>query len=200
MATISKRRWNEASILTSFSISKWIEPAYSWTCKDWSLFYTLERSKRSEFCLFHKFERSKRSELCLFHKLDRSKRSEVCLFHKFKRMKRSELCLFHKLYRSKRSEVCLFPKCERTERSEVCLFHKFEKSSGANSAYSRNRQDRSENNELDRSKTNRGGILKLMEPRNRFQGIDSASLCPGGPVQQPYSSSVPNPLDCSKAP
>jgi hypothetical protein len=31
-------------------------------------------------------------------------------------------------------------------------------------------------------KTNRGGILKtFMEPRNRFQGIDSASLCPGGP-------------------
>ncbi len=30
--------------------------------------------------------------------------------------------------------------------------------------------------------------------RNRFQGIDSASLCPGGPVQQPYSSSVPSPL------
>jgi hypothetical protein len=25
-----------------------------------------------------------------------------------------------------------------------------------------------------------------MEPRNRFQGNDSASLCPGGPVQQPY--------------
>jgi hypothetical protein len=50
-------------------------------------------------------------------------------------------------------------------------------------------------NELDRSKTNRGGIFKtFMEPRNGFQGIDSASLCPGGPVQQPYSSSVPSPL------
>jgi hypothetical protein len=37
-------------------------------------------------------------------------------------------------------------------------------------------------NELDRSKTNRGGILKtFIEPRNQFQGIDSASLCPGGP-------------------
>jgi hypothetical protein len=32
------------------------------------------------------------------------------------------------------------------------------------------------------------------EPRNRFQEIDSASLCPGGPVQQPYFSSVPSPL------
>ncbi len=50
-------------------------------------------------------------------------------------------------------------------------------------------------NELDRSKTNRGGIFKtFMELRNRFQGIDSASLCPGGPVQQPSSSSVPSPL------
>jgi hypothetical protein len=37
-------------------------------------------------------------------------------------------------------------------------------------------------NELDRSKMNRGGIFKtFMEPRNRFQGIDFASLCPGGP-------------------
>jgi hypothetical protein len=37
-------------------------------------------------------------------------------------------------------------------------------------------------NELDRSKTNRGGIFKtFMEPRYRFQGIVSASLYPGGP-------------------
>ena len=34
MATISKRRRNEASILTSFSISKRNEPAFSRTCKD----------------------------------------------------------------------------------------------------------------------------------------------------------------------
>ncbi len=34
----------------------------------------------------------------------------------------------------------------------------------------------------------------FMEPKNRFQGIDSTSLCPGGPVQQPYSNSVPSPL------
>jgi hypothetical protein len=34
MATISKRRRNEASILTSFLISKRNEPAYSRTCKD----------------------------------------------------------------------------------------------------------------------------------------------------------------------
>ncbi len=37
MATISKRRRNEASILTSFSISKRNEPAYSRTCKDRTL-------------------------------------------------------------------------------------------------------------------------------------------------------------------
>jgi hypothetical protein len=49
--------------------------------------------------------------------------------------------------------------------------------------------------ELDQSKTSRGSIFKtFMEPRNRFQGIDSASPCPGGTVQQPYSSSVPSPL------
>jgi hypothetical protein len=27
----------------------------------------------------------------------------------------------------------------------------------------------------------------FMEPRNQFRGIDSLSLCPGRPVQQPYS-------------
>jgi hypothetical protein len=37
-----------------------------------------------------------------------------------------------------------------------------------------------------------------MEPRNQFQGIDSASLCPGGPVKQPNSNSVHSPLDCSE--
>ncbi len=197
MATISKQRRSEASILTSFSISKRNESAYSRTCKDRSkpcLFYTLERLKWSEFCLFHKFDRSKRSELCLFHKLDRSKQSEVCLFHKLERTKRSKHCLFHKLDISKRREVCLFHKLERTKRSKVCKFHFFFWSE-ANSAFSRKRQDRSEKNKLDWSKANRGGILKtFMESRNRFQGIDSASLCPGGPVQQPYSSSVTSPL------
>ncbi len=49
---------------------------------------------------------------------------------------------------------------------------------------SRNRHDRSEKNELDQSKTNRGSIFKtFMEPRNQFQcsclrrpGIDSKEL------------------------
>ncbi len=58
-------------------------------------------------------------------------------------------------------------------------------------------------NKLDRSKTNRGSIFKtFMEPRNQFQGIDSVSLCPGGPepifvpfntfisISQFYNSSV----------
>ncbi len=55
MATISKRRRNEASILVSLSILKRNEPAFLRTCKHRSepcLFYTLERSKRSEFSLF----------------------------------------------------------------------------------------------------------------------------------------------------
>ncbi len=49
MSTISKRRRNEASILTSFSISKRNEPAYSRTCKD--------RAKRTLLILhFRKIE------------------------------------------------------------------------------------------------------------------------------------------------
>jgi hypothetical protein len=45
---------------------------------------------------------------------------------------------------------------------------------GVNSAYSRNRQDQSEKNELDQSKTNRGGIFKLLWS----PGIDSKELIP----------------------
>ena len=78
-----------------------------------------------------------------------------------------------KLDRSKWKEVCLFHKSERTKRNEVCLFHKF----GANSAYSRNRQDRSEKTNW--IKTNRVGIFRpFMEPTNRFQGIVAwARIC-----------------------
>ncbi len=83
---------------------------------------------------------------------------------------------------------------ERSEAKSVYSTNS-KNQSGANSAYSRNRQDRSKKNELYRSKTNRGVIFKtFMEPSNLFQGIDSASQCPGRPVQQPYSSSVPSPL------
>jgi hypothetical protein len=48
MAMISKRKRNEASILTSFSISKRNEPAYSRSCKDRS---EANLSKRSELGL-----------------------------------------------------------------------------------------------------------------------------------------------------
>ncbi len=37
------------------------------------------------------------------------------------------------------------------------------------------------------------------EPKNRFQGINSPAE-PGGPVRQPYTYSVPNPIDCLKIP
>ncbi len=81
------------------------------------------------------------------------------------------------------------------DRSEVCLFHKFERWKRSNSAYSRNRQDRSKKKKLDGSKTNRGSIFQTFtEPRNPFQRIDSASLCPGGHEQRPYSSLVSGPL------
>jgi hypothetical protein len=67
--------------------------------------------------------------------------------------------------------------------------------------YSRNRQDRSEKNELDLSKTNRGGILKtFMEPRNRFKGIDSAAYALAGLYNNPIPARFLAPLDCSKAP
>ncbi len=36
-------------------------------------------------------------------------------------------------------------------------------------------------------------FLKFYGAQELIQGIDSASTCPGGHVQQPYSSSVPSP-------
>ncbi len=105
---------------------------------------------------------------------------------------KSEVCLFHKFEKSKRSEF--IPQIGKIEAKSVYSTNSKDWG-GANWANSRNRQDRSGKNELDRSKTNRGGIFKaFMEPRNRFQGMDSASLCPGGPVQQPYYNSVLSPL------
>ncbi len=102
--------------------------------------------------------------------------------------------LFNPQIQKNEAERTLFIPTDRSEAKSVYSTNSKEQRE-ANSAYSRNRQDPSEKNELDRSKTNRGGIFKtFMEPRNRFQGIDSTSLCPGGPVQQPYSSSVPSPI------
>jgi hypothetical protein len=69
--------------------------------------------------------------------------------------------------------------------------------SGANSAYSRNRQDRSEKNQLDRSKTNRGSIFKT------FYGAQELIL-PAYALAGLYNNPIPAqflaPLDSSKAP
>ncbi len=48
----------------------------------------------------------------------------------------------------------------------------------------------------------RGGIFKFsMEPRNRFQGIDSASLCSlAGRYENPIPTWFLAPIDCSKIP
>jgi hypothetical protein len=48
----------------------------------------------------------------------------------------------------------------------------------------------------------RARICKLLRsPKNRFQEINSASICSlGGPVRQPYSYSVLAPIDCLKIP
>ncbi len=51
---------------------------------------------------------------------------------------------------------------ERPKRSKVCLLKNLKAPSEATSALSRNRQDPSEKKKRDRSKTNRGGILKLL--------------------------------------
>ena len=73
--------------------------------------------------------------------------------------------------------------------------------SGTNLAYSKNRQDQSEKNELDRSKTNRGGFLKLLWSL----GIDSKELNPPAYARADlYNNPIPAqflaPLDCSKVP
>ncbi len=140
------------------------------------------KRRRSEASILASFLISKRNKPAFSRTCkDRSEATLLILY--LRRSKRNKFCLFHKFERSKQSELCLFLKLERSQRSEVCLFHKFERSKRSKLCLSTNWKDR------------RGGIFKtFMEPRNRFQGIDSASLCPGGPVQQPYSSSVPSPL------
>jgi hypothetical protein len=153
MATISKQRRNEATILTSFSISKRNEPAYSSTCKD-----------RSEANPAYSTNWTDRSEAKSVYSTNSKERSRANSVYSTNWTDRSEA----KSVYSTNSKNRLIPEIGMIEAKK---------------------------NELDRSKTNRGRIFKtFMGPRNRFQGIDSASLCPGGPVQQPYSSSVPTPL------
>jgi hypothetical protein len=102
----------------------------------------------------------------------------------------------------KRSEVCLFYKFERTKRNKVCLFHKFKKWKWSeNSAYSRNRQDRSDKNELDRSKTKRCGYLKLLwSPGINFKELIPPAYALVGLYNNPIPARFLAPLDCSKAP
>ncbi len=133
---------------------------------------------------------------CLFQNLKRSKRSGANSVYSTNWKDRSEAkSVYSTNLKDRRGANSVYSTNWKDQREAKSVYSTNSKDRSEANSYSRNRQDRSEKNELDRSKTNRGGIfINFMEHRNQFQGIDSASLCPGGPVKQPYSSSVPSPL------
>jgi hypothetical protein len=122
------------------------------------LILPLRKIEAKRILFIPQFKRSKRSEVCLFHKLERSKRNEVCLFHKFERSKRSELCLFHKLERSKRS--LFIQELKKIEAKRTQLIPEIGKIEAKN-----------------RTGSKFVFVLHVMEPKNWFQGTNSASQC-----------------------
>ncbi len=91
---------------------------------------------------------------------------------------------------------------ERSKQSKFCLFHKFETLKWSLFIPQIWKIEAvtwliPETGKIEAKKTNwievkqtEAVFLKLLWS----PGINSASLCPGGPVQQPYSSLVPSPL------
>jgi hypothetical protein len=130
--TILKRRRNEASILTSFTISKRNEPAYSRTCKDRSdanpVYYTLRKSEAKRILFIPQIRKIEAERTLFIPQIGQTKAKRRLFIPQIRKNEAERVCLFHKLDRSKRSKVCLFYKFERTKRSKVCLFHKFKKS------------------------------------------------------------------------
>ncbi len=130
MATISKRRRNAVSILTSFLISKRNEPAYSSTCKIKAkrtlLILHLRKIEAKRILFIPQIQKIEAERTLFIPKIGQIE-AKLSLFIPQifrKKKRRSELCSFHKLDRSKRSEVCLFHKLEKSKRSELGLFQK----------------------------------------------------------------------------
>ncbi len=178
MAMISKRWRNEALILTSFSISKRNEPADFRICKDPSeanpAYFTnwTGRSEAKSVYSTNSKERCGANSIYSTNWTDRSKAKSV-------------------------NSTNLKGWCE----AKSDYYTNLKNQSAANSAFFRNRQDWSEKNELDWSKTNRGGILKLLWS----PGIDSKEFIPPAyALAGLYNNPIPDRflalLDCSKAP
>ena len=88
-----------------------------------------------------------------------SENHNLTLFTVYKRLPRLGVYSTNWKDRSEAKSVYSTNSKEQSETKSVFSTNSKNRS-GPNSEYSRNRQDRSEKNELDRSKTNRGGILK----------------------------------------
>ncbi len=127
MAMISKRRRNEASILTSFPISKRKnEPAYSRTCKDRSEAnpaYSTPYKDRSEFCVYS-INSKDRSGANSVYSTIWTDRSEAKSVYSTNSKERSGANSVYSTNWTDRSKVCLFHKFEWTKRSELGLFQK----------------------------------------------------------------------------
>jgi hypothetical protein len=196
MATISKRSRNEDSILTSFSISKRNEPAYSRTCEA-----NLAYSRTCEANLPYSTPYKDRSEANSVHSTNSKDRSGANYVNSTNWTDRSEAKSVYSTNSKERSGANSVYSINWKNRSEAKSVYSTNSKnrSGANSAYSRNRQDRSKKNNWIEVKGTEAVFLKLSwSPggSNWFQGIDSASLCLGGPILARFLA----PLDCSKAP
>ncbi len=105
------------------------------------------------------------------------------------------------IWKIKAEQTLFIPQIRKIKAKQSLFIPKIRKIQAEQTPYSRNRQDRSEKNELERSKTNRGGILKtFMSPR-----IDSKELIPpayalAGLNNNPIPARFLAPLGCSKVP
>jgi hypothetical protein len=94
--------------------------------------------------------------------LERTKQSEVCLFLQIQKIEAERTRFIPQIGKIEAKRSLFIPQIRKIEAEQTQLIPEIDKI-------------KAEKNELDWSKTNIGGIFKtFMEPRNQFQGIDSA--------------------------
>ncbi len=117
MATILKRRRNEASILASFSISKRKKPAYSRTCKDRSeanlLIVHLRKIEEKRILFIPQIWKIEAERTLFIPQIGKIEAKRSLFIPQIRKIEAEQTMFIHKLERSKRNIVCLFHKFER---------------------------------------------------------------------------------------
>jgi hypothetical protein len=169
MAMISKRRRNEASILAWFSISKRNKPAYSWIVK-------IEAKQTLLILHLRKIEAK---QILFFPQIQKIEGERTLFIPQIGQMEAKQSLFIPQIRKIKTKRSLFIPQIRKIEAERTRLIPEIGKI------------EAKKTNWIEIKRTETVFLKTFMEPRNRFQGTDSASLCPGGPVQQPYSSSVP---------